>query len=667
MKHSMMALMILALTVPVWADDPGDDPQYDQGRDRVYAPAARFRYVDRTVTLQRASEDSSEEAQANVPFLPGDRMSTDDNGRAELQLPSGTLLRVDDRSSLEYLSEGGPAAFRLDGGGLYVHAREGGALTIETPGGLISLGRRGVFRIDADSGETRLTVLEGSAVLDSGGRQVEVQAGERTYANSGEAPEDPQGFNRGDRDDFARWDGDRDSRVGYYGGDSQRYLPAEIASYGGDLDGHGSWYDDPEAGHVWRPNVGEDWSPYSDGRWEWTSYGWTWCPYESWGWAPFHYGRWGFGARLGWYWIPGPVWGPAWVSWAYGGDYVGWCPLGFHNRPVLEIGIFGGRYGRNAWFYARRGDLLTGEFARRRVSATPNVVSALRVASPGLQPTRDVRSIHAMPTPTARLRAQAAPLGSRAVIRGTAPNNRDSRAFSRTIPQTLSRPRLDPQSGAVHPTDRRGSRGPVTTPSERALPRSQAGRSADISRGAISRPPDARRFNSAPSSDVRRNETATRRVDPRGAYSRPSAPWATERVAPPSSNSRNNDSAARRVPNSWDRSYARPSAPRAMERTAPPSSDWRRNETAPRRGTDSWDRGSSRPSAPSAMERAVPQQRYVPPPRQQSMPRSEAVRPPRMDGGNHNSQSHYSAPHSAERSAPRPSSTQRDRRRPDGR
>jgi len=111
------------------------------------------------------------------------------------------------------------------------------------------------------------------------------------------------------------------------------YLPEEVAPYAGELESNGTWYYESEVGHVWRPRVGPGWQPYSDGRWIWTAYGWTWVPYEGWGWAPFHYGRWGHSASLGWYWIPSAGWGPAWVSWAVGPSYVGWCPLGYRDRP----------------------------------------------------------------------------------------------------------------------------------------------------------------------------------------------------------------------------------------------------------------------------------------------------------------------------------------------
>src|SRR5262249_2194553 len=47
------------------------------------------------------------------------------------------------------------------------------------------------------------------------------------------------------------------------------------------------------------------------------------------GWATYHYGRWANLADYGWVWFPGEDldWGPAWVSWRTGGDYIGWAPL----------------------------------------------------------------------------------------------------------------------------------------------------------------------------------------------------------------------------------------------------------------------------------------------------------------------------------------------------
>ncbi|HMJ05677.1 MAG TPA: DUF6600 domain-containing protein [Chthoniobacterales bacterium] len=92
----------------------------------------------------------------------------------------------------------------------------------------------------------------------------------------------------------------------------------------------GSWVEVGDYGYCWQPNVAasnHDWRPYSDGYWAYTDVGWTWVSNEKFGWATYHYGRWARDREQGWFWVPGREWGPAWVSWRTGGDYVGWAPL----------------------------------------------------------------------------------------------------------------------------------------------------------------------------------------------------------------------------------------------------------------------------------------------------------------------------------------------------
>ena len=91
---------------------------------------------------------------------------------------------------------------------------------------------------------------------------------------------------------------------------------------------YGSWVWVAPYGRVWVPAVGYGWRPYYYGQWVLTDWGWTFVSDDPWGWAAYHYGRWNWGVGVGWYWIPGRVWGPAWVSWRYGGGYAAWCPLG---------------------------------------------------------------------------------------------------------------------------------------------------------------------------------------------------------------------------------------------------------------------------------------------------------------------------------------------------
>jgi hypothetical protein len=345
----------------------------------------RILSVEPGVTLQRASEPAAEEAFPNLPLLPGDRVWTDRSGRAEFQFADGTIVRLDGASKLDYVAHddgaGDRVVLRLWSGGLYLHNRDGRGYPdfgVETPAGVVEARARGIYRVDAVGGETRLSVYEGEAALLAD-RDLPVQAGERAYAREGEPASDAQGFDRAALDDFDRWDADREDRQAY-ASTPRDYLPEVVAPYAGELDSYGAWYYQTEIGHVWRPYVPAGWRPYYDGRWAWTSYGWTWVAGEPWGWAPFHYGRWDYTPMLGWYWIPGNAWGPAWVSWAQGGDYIGWCPLGHDDRPAP----YGGRgdhgkavprgkpsVGDQPWAYVRRADFAAPDLGRRIQNAVP--------------------------------------------------------------------------------------------------------------------------------------------------------------------------------------------------------------------------------------------------------------------------------------------------------
>ncbi len=106
-----------------------------------------------------------------------------------------------------------------------------------------------------------------------------------------------------------------------------------------ELDPYGDWIDYEDYGYVFAPRVSSHWRPYTEGRWVWThEYGWLWVSEEPFGWATYHYGRW-MPSRYGWLWVPGYEWGPAWVSWRSGGDYVGWAPLPPRARWQVGVGF----------------------------------------------------------------------------------------------------------------------------------------------------------------------------------------------------------------------------------------------------------------------------------------------------------------------------------------
>ena len=304
-----------------------------------------------------------------------------------------------------------------------------------------------------------MSVYEGQAVLDASRRRLTVEEGETVSVRRGELADEPRRFDREALDDFGLWDRERADFAHDRDVRSARYLPAEVAPYAQEFDTYGNWHYETEVGYVWAPRVETGWRPYTNGRWAWTAYGWTWVPYEPWGWAVSHYGRWGFSVGLGWYWVPGRVWGPGWVSWAHGGDYVGWCPLGYRDRPVVGLGYGGyrgtGRAGSHGpgWNFARRGDLSSRDFAKRRVDDCVVERAGLRVVEQArARPTRDLRSFETAP---------AAPLTARE--RGVARDGRRTEP-SAALPWPATTRRGDDESSAS----------PKRAPARDASPRNRA-------------------------------------------------------------------------------------------------------------------------------------------------------------------------------------------------
>ncbi len=118
-------------------------------------------------------------------------------------------------------------------------------------------------------------------------------------------------------------------------------------TFQGALAPYGQWVVVGSHGRVWRPHVAAGWRPYYHGRWEWTNEGWLWVSEEPWGWAAYHYGRWTTDPHHGWIWVPGYQWAPAWVSWRYSGDVVGWAPLG----PGVSVYVSVNSYHDHGWTF----------------------------------------------------------------------------------------------------------------------------------------------------------------------------------------------------------------------------------------------------------------------------------------------------------------------------
>jgi hypothetical protein len=283
----------------------------------------------------------------NRPFTQGDRLSTAEAGRVELNIGSTTLflgsgaeleaLRLDDERIQLQLHRGSLA--------LRLRSQEvAGELQVFTGEGRFAFQRSGLYRVNRHDETSDASVWRGDLSFQTDDFLLPLQAGQAAeFWRDG-----PQRIPRSrwltpQNDDFAlavlRQDQAAERSV------SAQYVSPEMTGIE-DLDRHGSWQQHPEYGAIWAPTVvSVGWAPYQRGHWAWVQpWGWTWVDDAAWGFAPFHYGRWlWWGSR--WCWAPGPrvarpVYAPALVGWIGGGRLphsgsvrsrtlpgAGWVPL----------------------------------------------------------------------------------------------------------------------------------------------------------------------------------------------------------------------------------------------------------------------------------------------------------------------------------------------------
>ncbi len=306
---------------------------------------ARLSFTQGTVSMQSSGATDWSQASLNYPLTTGDRIYTDQGGRAELE-PGGVAIRLSENTDLT-LSNLNDQLLQLGLGQGTIRVRvfslpQGNSIEVDTPNGALTLVRPGDYRVETypDDNTTLVSAYSGSLEINGGDLSQTLDGGQAVKL-SGTDPIEAGSVSLPDPDDFDQWSVSRDRR--YNSSPSARYVSRDIPGYN-DLDEHGRWVESPEYGAVWYPNdVQQDWVPYRYGRWAWIEpWGWTWIEDEPWGYAPFHYGRW---AQVDsrWGWIPGPVmarpvYAPALVAFVGGRNF------------SIGISIGGGGGGIQAWF-----------------------------------------------------------------------------------------------------------------------------------------------------------------------------------------------------------------------------------------------------------------------------------------------------------------------------
>ncbi len=402
MKRIILICLLLVVTIPRWS------------AAAVIGPA-RIRFVDGDTLFRAPDSDEWLAASVNTPLDEGDAIWCPDGSRVELQLPDGTVVRLDGGSQLDLLAnEDGFIHLHLASGHLYLRTAQNikdNSLQIDADDTTVLPSARTRLRLDMlPDNQEDVAITKGSAYVEGNGSRTRVRAGEQILLEEGHnelLPLNPA-------DSWELWNVNRD-RAQSRSARSDSYLPNELRSYSAELDTNGSWVSVPEYGTVWRPTVivSNDWAPYRSGRWIWRGDDYVWLSSETWGWAPYHYGRWAVVSGFGWCWVP-PVrgdvyWGPGYVGWYRTGTQVGWTPLApgetfygrrYYGRQSVNITtvnvnttniVYRNRNNRGGLTVLPQNDFLRGRTATQQPARNSSAAVSVSVGSPRIQPLRETR------------------------------------------------------------------------------------------------------------------------------------------------------------------------------------------------------------------------------------------------------------------------------------
>ncbi len=316
---------------------------------------ARVTYADKYAYILHEDEEE-EQAIRNVPVVAGDFFETRANTYAEMEYIDGTVMQIADRSEVEFQAineiydRESLTIVKLHKGGVFLHVREplgdniSRVYRIDTESGSAYIEAPGIYHVLLEGPRMKLKTFRGFAELSGEEDSVPIYSGEYSTIRGMASPVRVRPFSSFHTNKFEQWAYGREP---YHEGVSAGYVDPEISAYSRDLDENGEWrYSDELAVNIWVPYVETSWRPYNHGYWSTVGGLMTWVSYDSFGWVTHHYGRWGWSSRFGWYWRPGRHYSPAWVAWSTYDTYVGWCPLGWSNRPYY-YGFYNGHYRPN--------------------------------------------------------------------------------------------------------------------------------------------------------------------------------------------------------------------------------------------------------------------------------------------------------------------------------
>lgn len=298
----------------------------------------------------------------NQVLSTGDRITTDKDGRATLQIGS-TVVRLGGDSDLVVKQmDDQHVRLRFDHGQLAVRVRSEdipGELFIDTDEGAWVPHHIGQYRFDRDGRQPLLgaQAWSGDMLLEAPDSSLPLKAPQRAQVWRDARNATHYRMDAGVKDAFGDWVLAQDKLDDAHAAANATAQVSPEMTGEAELARFGAWSTGAGGAHLWTPaKLPAGWQPYQQGAWSWkTPWGWTWVDDQPWGFAPFHYGRW-LQVKGRWAWTPGqwgaarPVFAPALVGWlggpalsVDGGPAIGWVALA-PDEPVFPAYAVSAKY-----------------------------------------------------------------------------------------------------------------------------------------------------------------------------------------------------------------------------------------------------------------------------------------------------------------------------------
>jgi hypothetical protein len=308
---ALLLLLSLACTLDARADD---------------APvhrAARLSFLQGNVTVDHLDNTAGDPAQINMPLAEGARLSTGEDGQAEVEFEDGSVVRLTPNSSLGLSvlnidpAENFHTQMTLLHGLIYAELRASSKYfyVVDAGGELISPVANTTIRINLDQPPATVSVFDGTVQVEhastpqADGYKRDVRAGESLTGDPSDSSQYSVSQNV-EQDSWDEWNRARHQAAAdeALNRTTVRDRFAGDQGYGwSDLDANGSWYDVPGQGQIWQPMVAQDadFDPYGYGSWvAYPGAGYVWASGYVWGWTPFRCGCWSYWNGFGWGWSP---------------------------------------------------------------------------------------------------------------------------------------------------------------------------------------------------------------------------------------------------------------------------------------------------------------------------------------------------------------------------